>query len=55
MIRSIEMMEAGTFRLGEMRPGVGQVDISQDWIATLKGRIAELDDLLSKHGSANAS
>jgi hypothetical protein len=46
-------MERGEMRMGEQRPN-GLVDQTQEWIATLKGRVAELDALLAIHEQSNA-
>jgi hypothetical protein len=46
MLDSIRRMEAKELRLGRQLPS-GLVDETQEWIGTLKGRVAELDDLLA--------
>jgi hypothetical protein len=53
MLDSIGRMERGELRLGEQRSS-GLVDQTPEWIATLKGRVAELDALLATYGQSNA-
>ena len=53
MLDSIARMERGDLRLGEQRR-TELVDQTQEWIATLKGRVAELDELLSEPRESNA-
>lgn len=52
MLDSIARMERGDLRLGEQRRNE-LVDQMQEWIATLKGRVAELDELLATYGRSN--
>ena len=49
MLHSIDMMETKKMWLGDLHPGVGQVDTTADWIEALKARIAELDGLLAEY------
>ncbi len=54
MLNSIGRMEREELRLGEQRSN-GLVDQTTEWIATLKGRVAELDALLATYGQSNAT
>ena len=48
MLRRIHSLESGRLRIGEMQNG-GLVDQSDEWLQTLRTRVAELDALLSQH------
>jgi hypothetical protein len=54
MLDSIRRMESKQLSLGEQRPGVGLVDQTREWTATLKNRVAELDAVLDAYGKRNA-
>jgi len=53
MLDSIQRMESKRLSLGEQRPS-GLVDQTQEWIVTLKGRVAELDAILATYGKRDA-
>lgn len=53
MLESIHRMETKQLSLGR-QTGIGLVDETQEWIGTLRGRIAELDALLAEYGPNHA-
>jgi hypothetical protein len=54
MLRSLEMMESGTYHVGRTEPGGKQVDETQHWIAEYKRRVAELESLMTAYEKINA-
>jgi len=53
MLDSIRRMESGELRVGSTTTA-GLVDETKDWTATLRRRVAELDQLLAAYGKSKA-
>ncbi len=53
MLDSIHRMETKQLSLGR-QTGTGLVDETQQWISTLKDRVAELDAILAEYGPQHA-
>ncbi len=53
MLDSIHRMETKQLSLGR-QTGIGLIDETQEWIGTLRGRIAELDAVLAQYGPPHA-
>ncbi len=49
MLDTLRRMEALELRFGEVRVGGEAVDKTQEWVAVLRGRIVELDQVLATY------